>query len=312
MTEDLPMPLGKFIRLLRTTYYTQRTGDRKLTQEALGERIGYNRELVNRWENDKAKPSPDAILRIAQATCASPDDIHYMLGLAGHLPITRFPRLETTLNLLRQVAQYVARLPYPAYVLDYRGRYWIINEKMSEAIGVPLQLLRAFLESRISNGIFTPIDFLEVVFNSRLPFYHVLRNREQLMQAQVVRFKLICFHRRHEPFYQNYLSQMQQRLSPEDYQVFHDVWHTATPERTSLSEDSIRPVVTFERNGVQRTYNLVAEPIISMFERFHTVNYLPRDALTSMQDAQPQDVLCLWHILDREDILRSFPDEFAP
>ncbi len=56
MTSKTKKDISKMIRKLRTTL--------GLTQEQFAAKIGVTVSTVNRWENDKGKPSPLAMLRI--------------------------------------------------------------------------------------------------------------------------------------------------------------------------------------------------------------------------------------------------------
>ena len=56
MTSKTKKDISKMIRKLRTTL--------GLTQEQFAAKIGVTVSTVNRWEKDKGKPSPLAMLRI--------------------------------------------------------------------------------------------------------------------------------------------------------------------------------------------------------------------------------------------------------
>ena len=56
MTSKTKKDISKMIRKLRTTL--------GLTQEQFAAKIGVTVSTVNRWEKDKSKPSPLAMLRI--------------------------------------------------------------------------------------------------------------------------------------------------------------------------------------------------------------------------------------------------------
>ena len=56
MASKTKKDISKMIRKLRTTL--------GLTQEQFAAKIGVTVSTVNRWENDKSKPSPLAMLRI--------------------------------------------------------------------------------------------------------------------------------------------------------------------------------------------------------------------------------------------------------
>jgi transcriptional regulator with XRE-family HTH domain len=310
MTDTLPMTLGKFICLLRTKHYVQRTGDRKLTQAELGRQLGYNRGVINRWENNRQVPKPDDVMRLAKVTCASAEDIHYMLGLAGYLPKTRFPKREVTLNILSHVAECLAQSPYPAYVLDYRGRFWIVNQAIAEAIGIPLNALKALmLPHPAENNPPEPIDVLSVLLDSRLPFQALLGNRDQLIRRQIARFKAINLYRRHEPFYQQCLARLEKRLLPDDFRLLAQFWREADPFEVPRSSACLHSEIAIVRGGEQRLYSLHDEPIFELATLFFQVRYVPYDGLLLPRPAERTAVLRLWDVVD--DFAQVFADEFS-
>jgi transcriptional regulator with XRE-family HTH domain len=310
MTDIVPMTLGDFIRLLRTKRYVQRVGHKKLTQAELGDKLGYNRGIINRWENNRLRPKPDDIVRIGEATCASAEDIHYMLGLAGYLPTTRFPRREFTLNILSRVAECLAQSPYPAYVLDYRGRFWIVNQAMAELIGIPLDALKTLmLRHPVGDDPPEPIHILDVLFDSRLPFQALLGDRDRLIRSQIARFKALYLYRRHEPFYQQCLERLKRRLLPDDFEQLLRFWREADPFQIPSSESCLNSGVVIVRNGEQRLFSLHDEPIFELAGLFFQVRYVPHDGLLLPRPAERTAVLCLWHIVD--DFAQAFADEFS-
>jgi len=310
MAEILPMTLGEFIRLLRTKHYVQRIGHKKLTQSELGEQLGYNRGIINRWENNRLKPKPDDLVRIAEVTCASAEDVHYMLGLAGYLPKTRFPKREVTLNILSRVAECLAQSPYPAYVLDYRLRFWIVNQAMAELIGIPLDMLKNLvLPYPVKDDPPEPIDVLNVLLDSRLPFRALLGNRDQLIRRQIARFKAVNLYRRHEPFYQQCLARLERRLLPDDFRQFIQFWREANPFEMPRSGSCLNSEIAVVRNGEQRFYSLHDEPIFELIGLFFHVRYVPHDGLLLPRPAERTAVLRLWDVVD--DFAQTFADEFS-
>ncbi len=297
-----PDTLGWFIRQLRTDLYVQRTGKEALTQEKLAEAINCARELISRWENNKKRPNPtpDALLRIAKATHAPPEDAHYLLGLAGYLPITRFPPQAQTLGALKQAAACLAYVPYPAYVLDYRGRFWIANQAVADMVGLDLSVLRALMQPYSLSAALPPepIDYFQVIFDSRLPFQRLLSNYDQVAHGQVARFKAININRRHEPFYKNCLARAEQRLPAGDYAYFAMLWQKVDSQYTPADGDYFLTEITIKRNGSPQLYSLHAEPIFQLHGLFDHIRYLPQAGELQHKLTRPQKVLCLWDIVD--------------
>ncbi len=304
--------LGCFIRQLRTDLYVQRTGKKPLTQTKLAEAIGYTRELISRWENNckfptpetlrnkSKRPTPETLLKIAEVTHAPPEDAYYLLGLAGYLPITRFPPQAQTLAVLERVADCLAHLACPAYVLDYRGRFWIVNRAVADMVGLDLSALRALMLPP------EPIDYFQVIFDSRLPFQRLLGNYNQVAHGQVARFKAININRRHEPFYQGYLARAEQRLPAGDYAYFAMLWQKVDSQYTPADGDYLLTEITIRRNGSPQPYSLHAEPIFQLHGLFDHIRYLPQDGASQHRLTSPQAVLRLWDVMD---VTQIFLDE---
>ena len=304
--------LGSFICKLRTDLYVQRTGKKPLTQTKLAEAIGYNRELISRWENNHRfptpetlrnkpkRPTPETLLKIAEVTHAPPEDAHYLLGLAGYLPITRFPPQAQTLAVLKRVADCLARLACPAYVLDYRGRFWIVNQAVADMVGLDLSALRALMLPYSPDGNLPPepIDYFQVIFDSRLPFQKLLGNYDQVAHGQVARFKAININRRHEPFYHGYLARAEQRMLPADYAYFALLWQKVDSQYTPADGDYLLMEITIRRNGIPQPYSLHAEPIFQLYGLFDHIRYLLQDGASQHRLTSPQAVLCLWDVID--------------
>jgi transcriptional regulator with XRE-family HTH domain len=203
-----------------------------MSQEKLADQIAYAREMVSRWERDECRPRIEVLPRLVQALKATNEDFYYMLGLMGILQPTRFPPYEKMVALLEQLADYVGRLNVPSYILDYRGRFWVVNQAVAEMTGLDMSLLSQLMrEIPLDDGRCDLIDYMQVVFNHNLPFRASLTNWERLARNQIARFKMINLYRRHEPFYAEYVERARKRLPPEDFAVFEALWNSTEPDR---------------------------------------------------------------------------------
>jgi transcriptional regulator with XRE-family HTH domain len=290
-----PNTLGALIRKLRKA--------KGLRQEELARKLGYSgHEIVSRWENDHQKPPIEVLFQIAKATGATNADIRELILLGYNTP-TRFPPYETTLRQLEQIAYEVAKMPFPAYVIDYRGRYWIVNEAVAEMTGVPLDSIQRLIEM--------PIDYLTVVFSSRLPFKHMVQNYEIVAEQQVARFKQVNLYRRNEDFYRNYLARAAQVLPPEDHAYLAKLW-CKLDERKIWEITGLYPEIVLKPEGASqaRSYWLHVEPLYWLgTDLFELVWYSPQDWTLGAQEGMPQRVLRLWDMLDVE---QYFADEWQP
>jgi transcriptional regulator with XRE-family HTH domain len=290
-----PDTLGALIRKLRKT--------KGLSQVELAEKLGYSgHEIISRWENDHQKPPVETLIQLAKATDATDADVRQLILLSYNTP-TRFPPCETTLRQLKQIAHEVAQMPFPAYVIDYRGRYWIVNEAIARMTGVSLDL--------ISHLLRMPIDYLMVVFNSQFPFKHMVQNYEIVAEQQVARFKQVNLYRRNEDFYRNYLERAAQVLPPDDHAYLAKLWCRLN-ERKIWEISGLYPEIILKpENASQvRRYWLHVEPFYWFgTDLFELVWYGPQDWTSGPQERTPQDVLCLWDVMDVE---RHFADEWLP
>jgi transcriptional regulator with XRE-family HTH domain len=293
--------LGYFIRHLRTELYTQRTQRKALTQTELAEALCYtSHRLIIDWEMNRKRPKPKDLLKIAEVTQAPPEDATYLLGLAGYLPSTRFPPKAQTLAVLKRAAACLAYLPYPAYILDYRGRFWMANQAVADMVGLDLNALRALMKPE-------PIDYFQVIFDSRLPFQRLLGNYDQVAHGQVARFKAININRRHELFYKDCLARAEQRLLPADYAYFAMLWQKVDAQYTPADGDYFLTEITIKRNGRPQPYSLHAEPIFQLHRLFDHIRYLPRAGELQHRLTHPQPTVCLW---DMVDVSQIFPEEW--
>lgn len=283
--------LGNLIRNLRRRV--------RLTQSQLAERLGYSgHEIVSRWENDREKPTIDTLVEIARVTNARDDELHELIMLERKVE-THFPPYAITLPQLKSIAKDMANLPYPAYLLDYRGRFWAVNAGISQIVGVPLETIRAMLQ------IYQQISFLDVVFNRHLGFKAKLKNFDLLARQQIARYKMMNLYRRHEPFYRDILVRARAQLpEPEDYEQFKRLWHEVDESKFHELVTGIWVSVVLQHNASEQRYWLHVDPIFQLGkDLFVIVWYRPED--WRMLPAVPQEVLCLWDIVDVRQVFAS-------
>lgn len=276
--------LGSLIRKLRK--------GAELTQSELAERVGYSgHEIVSRWENDREKPTIDTLVEIARVINARDDELHELLMLERNVE-THFLPWEITLPQLESIAKDMENLPYPAYLLDYRGRFWAVNAGISQIVGMPLEAMRRLLQT------YQQISFLDVVFNRHLGFKAKFKNFEVLAKQQIARYKMMNLYRRHEPFYRNMLARAKEQLPErEDYEQFKRLWLEADENKFHELVTGIWVSVVLQHNDSEQRYWLHVDPIFQLGkDLFVVVWYRPED--WRMLPAVPQEVLRLWKIVD--------------
>lgn len=110
-------------------------------------------------EKGKRLPTLSTLRKIGKALRLSPAEMAELEGLAGYRSETRMPPRDQIETLLKQLEPELARYPYPAYVIDYLFRFWIVNAATAILVGGYENL------NRIIN--FSPTVF-DVLFDSRL------------------------------------------------------------------------------------------------------------------------------------------------
>jgi transcriptional regulator with XRE-family HTH domain len=289
----MPQSIGEFIRQLR-----ERQG---MSQQELAGQIDYAREMVSRWERGVSRPSIEALPILVQALKATNEDFYYMLGLMKILQPTRFPPYEKTIALLERLADYVSRLNVPSYILDYRGRFWVVNQAVAEMTGLDMSLLSQLMrEIPLADGRCDLIDYMQVVFNHHLPFRASLTNWERLARNQIARFKMINLYRRHEPFYAEYVERARKRLPPEDFAAFETLWNSTEPDHVVEGNDLIdlltTEVVYRSASGLVQRYTLRAERVFPYLNLFDQIMYVPEGTPVQLTESS-RPVLCLWKVL---------------
>lgn len=285
--------LGNLLRKLR------RIAGKKQCEVA--ELLGVHRETVSRWENDRDKPSIDMLIEFANVVSARDDQLHELIMLERNVQ-TRFLPWNKMKPLMEQIAEDIAETPFPAYLLDYRGRFWVINEAVADMVNMPFEEIKCLLRE------YKRISYLDVVFDSQLPFKGKLKNYDNVARQEVARYKYVNMYRRHEKFYQNTLQDAKERFGPEDYRYFKSVWYKL--DETMLHEllNGIRTNVTI-RNGEREQFYWLHTELIFQLGRdlFTKLWYCPRD--WQPVRSIPQPVVCLWDLVDIHD---HFEGEWQP
>jgi len=289
--------LGALIRKLRLRKgWTQAQLAAKLTNT--------KRETLSRWENGKSRPPIEKLIEIACVTEAT-DAETVCLILSERGVQTRFPPPEVLLPQLERVAEQLASVPFPAYLLDYRGRFWAINTAVAQMIDEPLEALEAMLQA----SRYDSIDFLDITFNSNLPFRQKLVNFEQIAHQQIAVFKMVNLYRGHEPFLQRFLKRAEERFPHKDFAYFEVVWERIEEQSVHNVLEHVYPEIVIETAAGKRHYFLHSDPIFQLGKDLFSMIWY-RTADWSNRYPTPQRVLCLWHMVD--DITACFKGEWRP
>lgn len=169
-------------------------------------------------EKDRRLPKPETIERLGQCLNLNYLQIHYLNGLAGYVPPTRFPPPAQVVTTLGQLAPVLAEFPYPAFVFDYQFRLWMANP-------VGTMLLREGDAEYADRLMALPLNALDTVFDSRLAFCGRYDNLPAIQRGQVFRFKATNSFHQHEPFFWSMPERMKSVLAAGDYEAFQAAWN---------------------------------------------------------------------------------------
>ena len=297
-----PKQFAQFIKALRES--------RKLSAGDVQELRGYLREQtapVYRWESGKHKtiPGPKLIIELGAVLKLSTADITQLLGLAGHLPETMLPPQKYVLQVLDMVAQQIQDYPLPAYVLDFRGNYWVVNPAAMSFFSYKSDVIAKMMESRV--------NVFDFIFNHALGFSDQVQGIDSLQRDQVFRFKMTNLFRQHERFYKNMLPIMKTRLQTTDYEHFIEILTTVDPQTTEVTgwHGQRGIIATIDHtypqfNNLQ--WSLTVQPIFSLQTMFDLVQFhLPPEQHAHVIIAQASspptgEPVCLWKFTDVDDL----------
>jgi len=199
---------------------------------------------VRDWEDGARNLKPDTISRLGEVLELSYPEELYWHGLAGHLPKTRMPAKRQIIEALEAYYEDLAKLPYPAQIIDHRMTYWVVNPATIDFLG-SRERLAALMADELSA--------LDVIFDSEIGFFNRVSKQEDVIARQKQLTRRIIgrsVHRRHEVFYQNIPQLMQFRLSPSDFRQFLGIWKEANSvkehDRPSLEDDILMRYFEFQ------------------------------------------------------------------
>lgn len=80
-------------------------------------------------EKGRRHPRPETLNALGEALQLSPADIAYLHGLAGYRETTVMPPIQQVRRVLQAIEPDIAQRLYPVYVMDYRFRFWMMNNQ---------------------------------------------------------------------------------------------------------------------------------------------------------------------------------------
>jgi len=215
-------------------------------------------------EKGRRLPRPETLNALGEALQLSPADIAYLHGLAGYREVTAMPPLDQIERVLQAIVPGIAQRLYPAYVMDYLFRFWIINSAAAE-------LQPQLLTTAIQQGV----DGVTMTFDSRLPFYQGPPDGDSQEREAIFRFKSYNIYRRHEPFYLTYPDQMKERLLPQDFLRFEQRWNDV--EVRMQDALPLLPVFVRDVGEVTLMFEVHMVEILHLNHLFFAAYYEPKD-----------------------------------
>ncbi len=258
-------------------------------------------------EQGRRMPDQDTIVRLVKCLDGTFAEQCLLLGLAGYLPPLQVPTLDQIQRELQPIIEAIQGYPYPVYLLDRSFTYWVANPAAK------------MLVNRMNN-----VDALgeryasafDLSFDSRLGISKGIQNIEALRQEQIRRFKGLNVLHQHEAFYLDFLDFMEERLLPEDFVTFDEVWRTTSieqPYTAALQQlGYIRFAIAAEINV---EFNFFADRVFFLGDFFELVRFNPvptaenqQLALTifgAFQDSK-EECFKVWDVANAANILSRF------
>jgi hypothetical protein len=258
-------------------------------------------------EQGRRMPDQDTIIRLVKCLEGTFADQCLLMGLAGYLPPMQVPTLAQIQKELQPIIETIQGYPYPVYLLDRSFTYWVANPAAK------------MLVNRMNN-----VDSLgeqhasafDLSFDTRLGIANRIQNIEALRQEQVRRFKGLNVLHQHEGFYRFFLEHMQERLLPEDYEVFDAVWKsTSIEQRYTAAMQELGYIRFAVAEAVEIEFNFFADRVFFLGDFFELVRFNPVPTPANQQLAQSlfgifqdTDESCfkIWEVADAEVILSRY------
>jgi len=285
-----------------------RARSQKSTYAVARKGMGWNSESPYvLMEQGRRMPDQDTIVRLVKCLDGTFADQCLLLGLAGYLPPMQVPTLDQIQRELQPIIEAIQGYPYPVYLLDRSFTYWVANpaakmlvNRMNDADSLGERFASAF----------------DLSFDSRLGISKGIQNVEALRQEQIRRFKGLNVLHQHEVFYRDFRNFMQQRLLPEDFVIFDEVWRTTLIEQPYTAAVQQLGYIRFAvAEDMNVEFNFFADRVFFLGDFFELVRFNPvptaenqQLALTlfgGFQDSK-DDCFKVWEVADANKILSRY------
>jgi transcriptional regulator with XRE-family HTH domain len=261
---------------------------------------------IRDWENGSRKLQPATIRRLAETLALSYPEELYWLGLAGHLPPTRMPSKQQIVMALEAYYANLVNLPFPAQIIDHHFTYWCVNPATIDFLGSRDTLVSLMRDK---------LTALDVIFNSQIGFFQRVSQPEYVLSRQMQLARRIVArssHRRHEPFYQNFPTWLQARLSAADFKQFMTIWNEANSvqqqQYPQLEDDILLRFFEFHYpDGRSRKLQMWSDNVRHFGDIFEIMLFYPDERETETQfKPLAQEGVKLWDVLDVSKLLKTY------
>lgn len=252
--------------------------EERISQTQLAGLLKTNANIIGNYEAGRVRPSIEKLQSLIKALNPSYPEEIYWRGLLGYLPPMQVPSKKQIVDTLEIFVKDLEAFPYPAYIVDYKFTYWLVNKNVSI-----LLKSQKWVED-IMKGY---ADVFKIVFDSAIykdKKFPILEDMVEVQRDQVRRFILRNVNRRHELFFQKYPNDLGKNyeLSSEDFKHFKNLWHetedevietknwTETTKRAALGYMTI---LSEDKSKIE--FQLTAEPILYLDGLFEVIRWYP-------------------------------------
>lgn len=257
--------VGDYLRMIR-----KRKG---ITLRTVNGKMGWKHNVpASRVELHHHDIDEDTLNRWMDALAMTPSERGRALGLAGHLPTTRYPTLAEIKKHITPLLTTLAEHPYPAYIVDYGLNLWAINALTAAITGLNTP------ESLLKIGI----SMFDCFYNSALGIPVGIYDRFDSAREQIRRFKALHVQRQHEPFYRAYPEVMRGRygISATDYAYFASAWCAISaddPPNVAASQGLVWALRGKGSDGRDLIFHTLPQPILVLNSLFYISYHHPYD-----------------------------------
>lgn len=238
------------------------------------------------------------------------DERMYWLDLFSDdiTPETAVPEASDIILLLDSYKKYLTRWMYPAYVIDHRWTFWVVNSPAISLIDGGRNVAQDLMSKHVT--------ILDLVFSEKSTLRSIVRNAEDFYLYQMQRFKLYNLNSlATDPYFLSFPERMQPKINSfmnaADYERFAALWNEVDPfdyetiVRNPLAEsrsDELFGIFRYELPIGWADFRLEVEQIPYLHNyfsviRYHLVRAENQGDLEDYLASDPYPPLLLWEVM---------------